>query len=145
MIVATDYYKKPDLAQVLIPVISRPANNREPIPETLTDIINNVIRGVALVARDGVPTDRQMKALQIALDILRSSPALAESLGRHNPFRPTIAAELAESSSERQTIARLRTMYKQAQLPTAGAPSEPSEPSTHVKKTTKTGKYSKFK
>ncbi len=98
-------------------LVERPADNRAPIPQTLTEIVENVIRGVAMIAAEGVPTDREMKSLQIAIEILKTSPQVAEALGRQNPFTPAVVSELEETSTQRQTIARLRTIYAKAQLP----------------------------
>lgn len=122
-----DFYKKPNLADILLPLTARPSNSSKPIPVALTDIINNVIRGVDLIAQDQVPTDRQMKALQIAVEILKDSPRIAEAIGRPNSFQPTLAAQLDASSSQRQAIARLTNIYEQAQFPKPALESETGE------------------
>jgi len=93
------------------------------LPEALESLIRNTIFKAELISRRTIPTDREMKSVQIALELLVHAPKLGEALAKDKPFAPVLTAALEDGSNQRQVIDRLRLLVAKAKTdePIGGA------------------------
>lgn len=84
------------------------------LPEALESLIRNTIMKAELISRLTIPTDREMKSVQIALELLVHAPKLGEALAKDKPFAPVLTAALEEGTNQRQVIDRLRLLVAKA-------------------------------
>lgn len=119
-----DYYTRPTVADVVeqgqhpaavmtARARSVPSNTALPRPagtpqQALKEVIHNVVDKVARISRVRIPTDREMKSLKIAMELLAESSRIAEGLAKPKPFEAPVAAKLLEGGEKQAAVRRLR-------------------------------------